>query len=478
MKYRLLLIISISLLSFKYINIEDKKIVVACIGDSITYGGRVRDPDKESYPAQLQALLGNKYIVNNYGVKSATLLRKGNVPYWKTKEYQSALNSHPDIVFIKLGTNDTKLINRVHFNEFIGDYKDMVQSFKQLPSHPRVVLLLPVPSFNTDTALISDSVNTRQIIPRIQRVAYDLNIEVVDLHMLLINKPELLPDKVHPDAAGLTIIANRLSELIKQDRDTTYDIFDKIKFTKKISSFYGYPCADFTFNGRNCKIVKPKWTAKKHPWVWRARFWGHEPQTDIALLERGFHIVYCDVIELFGNREAVELWNNYYAILKKAGLSKKTVLEGMSRGGLYIYNWAAENPKKVACVYADNPVLDLKSWPGGKGRSGGSKADWAIFKKDYNLTNEEDISSFSNSPIDKVPAIVKGRYPMLHVCGDADEIVPMEENTVLFEQKVKELGGDITVIHKPNGKHHPHSLPNPTPILDFILKVTNSTKFH
>src|ERR1700743_2827645 len=108
MKYRLLLFVSIFLLSFSNADIQDKKIIVACIGDSITYGARLHDRDKESYPAQLQVLLGNKYVVNNYGVNSATLLRKGNVPYWKTKEYQSALNSTPDIVFIKLGTNDTK----------------------------------------------------------------------------------------------------------------------------------------------------------------------------------------------------------------------------------------------------------------------------------------------------------------------------------------------------------------------------------
>lgn len=264
----------------------------------------------------------------------------------------------------------------------------------------------------------------------------------------------------------------------QEPRDTAYNILNKIKFDKKISSFYGYTCASFVFNGRNCKIVKPKWTAKNRPWVWRARFWGHEPQTDIALLERGFHLVYCDVVELFGNREAVNLWNSYYALLKKAGLSRKATLEGMSRGGVYIYNWAAENAKKVACVYADNPVLDLKSWPGGKGKSPGSKADWAIFKKDYGFTTEKDILAFSNSPIDKVAAIVKGKYPMLHVCGDLDETVPMDENTLPFERKVKELGGSITVIHKPNAKHHPHSLVDPTPIVNFILKANNLTNVY
>lgn len=255
-----------------------------------------------------------------------------------------------------------------------------------------------------------------------------------------------------------------------------YDIFSKISFTKKISSFQGYECADFLFNDRKCKIVKPKQAAKGNPWVWRARFWGHEPQADKALLGLGFHLVYCDVAELYGNSAAIKLWNDYYALLRKAGLAKKVVLEGMSRGGVYIYNWAAENPKKVACVYADNPVLDLKSWPGGMGKGPGSRGDWEKVKTDFNLTTEQDITAFAQSPINKVEKIVKGKYPMLHVCGDADEIVPMDENTIPFEQKVKALKGDITVIHKPGFKHHPHSLPDPAPIVDFVLKALRINK--
>src|SRR6202022_330196 len=199
---------------------------------------------------------------------------------------------------------------------------------------------------------------------------------------------------------GTTKITKSLYEVLVTPRDPEYDIFRKINIPIIINSFHGYECADFTFKNRSCKIARPKIAAKNPPWIWRARFWGHEPQTDIALLERGFHIVYCDVAELYGNGEAVSLWNDYYALLKKAGLSKRVVLEGMSRGGVYVYNWAAENPEKVACIYADNPVLDLKSWPGGKGKGPGSKADWEIFKKDYGYHSDEEALLFAGSPID------------------------------------------------------------------------------
>lgn len=236
-----------------------------------------------------------------------------------------------------------------------------------------------------------------------------------------------------------------------------------------VSSFYGYTQHDFVYNNRSCKVVEPKKAATGKPWIWRARFWGHEPQADTVLLGRGYHLVYCDVVELFGNSEAVSLWNSFYKKMRKAGLAKKVVLEGMSRGGLYIYNWAAENAEKVACIDADAPVLDIRSWPGGMGSGPGAKVEWEQAKKARQLKTEEDIRNFKGNPLDKVDKIVRGGYPMLHVCGAADEVVPMAENTDLFEQKIKALGGNITVIRKEGVGHHPHSLKDPAPIVEFII---------
>ncbi|WP_428653398.1 alpha/beta hydrolase family protein [Runella sp.] len=250
------------------------------------------------------------------------------------------------------------------------------------------------------------------------------------------------------------------------------DIFQVLPQDKQLSTFGGFSCATFSFIGRQAKVVKPRKVAQGAPWVWRARFWAHEPQADSALLARGFHVVYCDVAELYGNAHAIEIWNHFYAFLHKAGLSSKVALEGFSRGGIYVYNWAIVNPEKVSCVYADAPVLDMKSWPGGKGRSAGSPKDWEIFKQDFNLKTEEEAMQFKGNPLDNVDKIVKGGFPMLHVCGDDDEAVPIEENTTLFEQRVKALGGNITVIHKPGVKHHPHSLKDPSPIVAFILRAT------
>ncbi|MCK0190912.1 GDSL-type esterase/lipase family protein [Arenibacter sp. F20364] len=448
-------------------------IKIACVGNSITYGSQVANKEKNAYPAQLQAMLGEQYTVRNFGISGRTLLKKGDRPYWETKAYEEALQFKPDVVFIKLGTNDSKLQNRVHMADFETDYIDLINSFIETNKDARIILLLPVPAFTTDTTGIWNQVITKKIIPLTQSVANKTKSEVLDLYHLFIDQPGLLPDNVHPSSLGATVIAKRLYETVIQKEIQPLEIL-KSKEIKVLQTenFYGYDLTDFEYKGILCKVVKPKKGAPGAPWVLRARFWGHEPQTDIALLERGFHIAYCDVANLFGGPEAVKRWDRFYRLLTQAGLSKKVVLEGMSRGGLIVYNWAEKNPEKVACVYADAPVLDGKSWPGGLGNGKGSFADWETFKKVYDLKTEGNVSKFKGNPIHKIKSIAHGGYPMMHVCGAADGVVPIDENTKPFETGIKAFGGLIDVVYKEGVGHHPHSLENPSPIVDFILRAT------
>lgn len=456
---------------FSFIAGSAQPIRIACVGNSITVGSGVVNREKTSYPAQLQTLLGAGYEVQNFGVSGATLLKKGNKPYWTTEQYRQSMESRPDWVFIKLGTNDSKKINRPFHDELKNDLTNLVNQYRQLPSRPRVVLVLPVPSFLEDSTSIYGPVIRQAIHPAMQQVAYETGVEIIDLHQLLIDKADLFPDKVHPSSLGATVIAKRLFELIqlKEDNKPVWKLFLTGQVNR--SNFHGFEQTTLNWNKRTVHIVQPKRTAKGRPWIWRARFWGHEPQLDIALLERGFHLVYCDVAELFGNKEAIQIWNAFYTKMQEVGLAKKVTLEGMSRGGVYVYNWALANPTKVACIYADAPVLDLKSWPGGLGKGPGSPSDWAIFMKDYKL-NEATAKQFKGSPLDKAEQIAALKIPIIHVVGDDDEVVPLAENTQPFEERIRKAGGHITVIHKPGIKHHPHSLANPTPILDFILRST------
>lgn len=238
----------------------------------------------------------------------------------------------------------------------------------------------------------------------------------------------------------------------------------------KVSDFHGYSCHEFEHNGVACKVVPPKTIAEGKPWIWRARFWGHEPQTDLALLNKGYHVVYCDVAGLFGSPKAVQRWNSFYDYLTTSHqFHSQCLIEGMSRGGLISLNWAIANPQKVKAVYLDAPVCDFKSWPGGLKTSKGSPQNWQQCLEAYELTHEQALS-YSGNPIDSLSSLAKQNVPILVVVGDADEVVPVSENTALLNERYKKLGGSIQVHHKPGVGHHPHSLEDPTLIVDFLLR--------
>ncbi|MBN3583293.1 prolyl oligopeptidase family serine peptidase [Algoriphagus aestuarii] len=234
--------------------------------------------------------------------------------------------------------------------------------------------------------------------------------------------------------------------------------------------FDEYTIRNFSFQGHAAKVVFPNKTNENGNWVWRARFWGHEPQLDKALLEQGFHVVHVDVADLFGNEEAVKIWDDFYVYCRKEfNLNQKVVLEGMSRGGLIIYNWAAKNTDKVFTIYADAPVCDIKSWPGGLYTGKGSSSDWEKCLKAYGL-DSVSVLDFKGIPIYSSIAVAKAKIPVIHVYGEADEVVPYEENTALLAEEFRKAGGNIKLIGKPGVGHHPHSLEDPAPILEFILE--------
>ncbi|NCB07737.1 MAG: alpha/beta hydrolase [Bacteroidia bacterium] len=236
--------------------------------------------------------------------------------------------------------------------------------------------------------------------------------------------------------------------------------------------FSEWKSREFIFQGHEAKIVFPKQSNKEKYWVWRARFWGHEPQVDKALLNAGFHLVYVDVSGLFGNSEAVGLWNDFYDFVSREyKLNPKTVLEGMSRGGLIVYNWASQNTGRVACIYADAPVCDIKSWPGGLYSGVGSPGDWEACLKAYHLDGET-VLTYDNIPLKNAVKVAQANIPVIHVCGLADDVVPYSENTEKLATVFREAGGEIELILKEGVGHHPHCLKDPKPIVDFILNHT------
>lgn len=193
---------------------------VACVGNSITFGYGIDMSDVQAYPAQLQRLLGPGYCVRNFGVSARTMLNHGDRPYMKEKAWAEAKAFCPDIVVVKLGTNDSKPRNWDKCGkEFAADLQQMVDELKALPSKPAIYLCCPVASDQSRTTAgdnqIRDSVVVAGIIPAIKKVAKKNKLTVIDLHPLLDAKSDQMQrDGIHPTAKGAAVIAKAVAEAV------------------------------------------------------------------------------------------------------------------------------------------------------------------------------------------------------------------------------------------------------------------------
>lgn len=190
---------------------------VACIGNSITYGSGIKNRATDSYPAVLGKLLGSKYEVKNFGLGGRTLLSKGDRPYVKEKAFEEALLYFPNIVIIKLGTNDTKPQNWQYQSEFKQDLIKMVLTFKALPSKPTIFLCYPAKAYAVQWG-INDSTIVHGVMPYVKDVAKLYRLKTIDLHKATTGMPELFPDKIHPNEAGAKILANTVYKAVLKVR--------------------------------------------------------------------------------------------------------------------------------------------------------------------------------------------------------------------------------------------------------------------
>ena len=180
---------------------------VACIGDSITDGYGIDLRTANGYPAQMQRMLGDSYWVRNFGLSARTLMNSGDRPYMREDVWQEARDFEPEIVVIKLGTNDAKTANWAHKAEFARDFQQMIDALKALPSHPKIYLCTPIPAAK-EIWTISDRVIVGEMIPLINRVAKRNKLPVIDLHAALTGHEDLYQDDgIHPTRQGARLIA-------------------------------------------------------------------------------------------------------------------------------------------------------------------------------------------------------------------------------------------------------------------------------
>jgi len=197
------------------INPEDysERIRVACVGDSITYGAGIKNRQNYNYPLMLGKSLGAKFEVRNFGVSGATMLKNGDYSYWERPAFNHATDFNPHVVVIKLGTNDTKPQNWKHSKEYLLDYEAMIDHFASLPAKPKIWLCSPAPVYQTRWG-ISEKVVIEGVIPKVRDLAARKGLPIIDMYSVLSNKPEMFPDKIHPNAAGAKVMAEAVRAAI------------------------------------------------------------------------------------------------------------------------------------------------------------------------------------------------------------------------------------------------------------------------
>ena len=217
---RLIVLLSVV---WAFLSVSMAQIRVACVGNSITEGHGLADPATQAYPGVLQRLLGDDFVVHNFGLSGYTLMREGDCPYMNApdpakRRFQAALASNPDIVTIKLGTNDSKARNWDHFKDDFGSsFNAMIDSFQCLPSHPIIYICLPIPAAGENFSIRPEVVDN-EICPLLRQLAAERGLPVIDLNTAMRPYLETLDDMIHPNRVGSALIAEEIARRLLVDR--------------------------------------------------------------------------------------------------------------------------------------------------------------------------------------------------------------------------------------------------------------------
>ncbi len=458
---------------------------VACLGDSITFGTGVAGRAHNPYPAQLGHRLGPGYEVAAFGCGGATLLRESERPYVETEEFRAALAWGPDVALVILGTNDTcqdkSRRNWIHAGELQDDAWDLVRRLREGREGMRVLLCSPPPIFPQGSAVPpSRRQDLTDRAPRIADISRTLRdaaaalegVEFVDLGRAL--EPSQVPDGIHPDSFGAAALAERLREALLTPHARPLDLASSL-ISKGLAidrgDFEGFQRLDFGLpgDGAACSLVLPHAASEARPWIWTTHAFGAEPELDLALLDRGFHVAHVDLDGFYGAPGAVERMEGLRALLAELGLCERAVLEGIGRGGLEALSYAVAHPDRVAGLVANGAVCDFRSWPGGRNGQR-SDTDWEAMKLAYGLS-EEEAWAFEDGPLDRLEGLAQAGVPLLVLVGTTDTVVSPAENGELLAARYVSLGGPVELWRKPGSGHRPHGLDPGAPLVRAVQRA-------
>lgn len=238
------------------------------------------------------------------------------------------------------------------------------------------------------------------------------------------------------------------------------------------SDWHGFRRLHFVVEGRPAFLTQPALAAPGRPWVWRTSFPDFHPEVDLELLRTGWAVGYLECLEMLGSDPALDLLDRFYDHLtRKRGMASRPALEAVSRGGLHAYRYAARHPERVACIYADTPVMDLKSWPLGWP---GAQKETADALRYYGLHDEAALRGYAGNPLDLLAPIATAKIPLRHVISLNDRVVPPEQNTLEAQRRLARLGHTLDLVVVPEGtpesQGHHFPLPEAFASARFIMR--------
>ena len=198
----------------------------------------------------------------------------------------------------------------------------------------------------------------------------------------------------------------------------------------------------FTFEERDALIVFPEEGTANGRLVLKSEYWNAFPDTEVALVKLGFHLCFIKNVNRWGTEDVIDTQARFVRfVAEKYGLQQKVVPVGMSCGGLIATKFAAKYPELVSCLYIDAPLLDM--------RTDGYKPSIDEMLKVLNMESLECMDDYHEMPMDKIPALVENKIPIVMVVGGADVIVPLEKNGAILEKAYRDAGVEIQVYCKP-----------------------------
>jgi acyl-CoA thioesterase I len=304
---KLFLLVLLSLANLLTGNSQDHHVRFAFIGNSITAGANLSNPAEDSYPGQLAEMLtdiyGDTCKISNYAISSRTMLKKGDYPFWEDDSFAYCLQSAPDILFISLGTNDSKPYNWVYGEEFFDDYKSMIDSFKLRCPRTQFFVCLPPPAFEVVWD-INETVIVNEIIPLIDSVAQETGAYIVDFHTPLVDSVELFPDYIHPNEQGsramAEIVLDRIIETdVVHSVETGYTLVTRLKSMTEhviesdsaILSWTSINADSVLLNGTSVSLNGSRKVSATVPTVYTVTAYGEMNNDSISILQDFYHPV-------------------------------------------------------------------------------------------------------------------------------------------------------------------------------------------